>query len=338
MSESWGTAALPEPNLPCRQVDNRTGTGGCSVTTDKESDVKFKSGYVAIVGAPNAGKSTLLNQLLGQKISITAPKPQTTRNRIVGILTDSGYQIVLVDTPGIHQAQDQFNRALVDTALSSLNEADVVCFMIEPELGRSHVNDFILENLGKVRTPAILVINKVDLLRDKALLLPVIESYGKRLDFKAVIPISALTGDGVPTLLDEIRSLLPEGPRYYPEDYLTDQPERFFVAELVREKIFHLTHEEVPYAVAVAVEKFTDVPDRNRIDIDVTINVERDSQKAIIIGKGGQMLKEIGRQARLEIETFLGCHVFLALFVRVQKNWRKDPRALQDFGYGHEKQ
>lgn len=300
---------------------------------DKKSEKSFKSGYIAIVGAPNVGKSTLLNQLLRQKISITAPKPQTTRNRIVGILTAQDHQIVFVDTPGIHKAQDEFNRALVDTALSTLSEADAVCFMIEPETASSQINEYILENLKTVRTPCILAINKVDAVKNKGILLPMIQSYQERLNFSAVVPISALTGSGVGDLLDEIVSLLPEGPQYYPEDYVTDQPERFFVAELIREKIFHLVHQEIPYAVAVIVDKFTEIPERNRIEIDATINVERDSQKAIIIGKGGQMLKEIGKQARLEIETFLGCHIYLALFVRVQKNWRKDPRALEEFGY-----
>ncbi|MEN6440640.1 MAG: GTPase Era [Syntrophobacter sp.] len=293
----------------------------------------FKSGYVAIVGAPNVGKSTLLNQLLKQKISITAPKPQTTRNSIMGILTGPGYQMILVDTPGIHNARDEFNRSLVDTALASLNEADAVCFMIELGGAERQVNEYIVENLRQVRTPAILAINKVDSLKNKEELLPLIKSYQDRLDFRAVVPISALTGDGVPQLLDEIHSLLPEGPQYFPDEYVTDQPERFFVAELVREKIFRMAHQEVPYAVAVLVEKFTEIPERNRIEIDAVINVERDSQKAIIIGKGGQMLKEIGMQARKEIEAFLGCHVYLSLFVRVHKNWRKDPRALEEFGY-----
>ena len=293
----------------------------------------FKSGYVAIVGAPNVGKSTLLNRLLKQKISITAPKPQTTRNRILGILTSSNYQIVLVDTPGIHKAQDEFNRGLVDTALSTLSEADAVCFMIEPEGAGRQTNEYILQNLRSTPTPVILLINKVDTVRNKGELLPLIETYRERMTFQAIIPVSALTGDGVGDVLDEIVPLLPEGPQYYPTDSLTDQPERFFVAELVREKIFHLVHQEIPYAVAVVIDKFTEFPERSRIEIDATINVERDSQKAIIIGKGGLMLKEIGKQARKEIEIFLGCHIYLSLFVRVQKNWRKDPRALLEFGY-----
>ncbi len=293
---------------------------------------EFKSGYVAIVGAPNAGKSTLLNQLLKQKISITAPKPQTTRNRIPGILTGEGYQIVFVDTPGIHNARDEFNRGLVETALAMLSESDAVLFMVEPE-SYGPTNEYILDNLRRIHTPAILVINKIDTLRNKGELLPLIQGYGERFDFKAVIPISALKGEGTQDILAEVLPLLPEGPQYFPGDYITDQPERFIVAELIREKIFHLVHQEIPYAVAVIIEKFSETPERHLIEIEATINVERESQKSIIIGKGGLMLKEIGKQARREIETFLGCHIYLGLFVRVQKNWRKDPKALLEFGY-----
>lgn len=306
------------------------------MTTGEKNSKPFRSGYVAIIGAPSVGKSTLLNSLLKQKISITAAKPQTTRNRILGILTGSDHQIILVDTPGIHRAKDEFNRGLVDTALSTLNEADVVCFMIEPDRAGRHTEEFILENLREIHTPVVLVINKVDAVKIKGDLLPLIESYQGRMDFHSVVPISALTRDGVAELLKEIVSLLPEGPQFYPEEYVTDQPERFFVAELVREKIFHLTHEEIPYATAVSIDKFTEIPERNRVEIEATINVERSTQKAIIIGKGGQMLKEIGMQARKEIETFLGVHVYLNLFVRVQKDWRKDPRALLEFGYRQE--
>lgn len=303
------------------------------MTEGKTGSKPFRSGYVAIIGAPNVGKSTLLNALLKQKISITAPKPQTTRNRILGILTGSDHQIILVDTPGIHRVTDEFNRTLVDTALSTLSEANVVCLMIEPDRAGRQTEDFILENLRRIDTPAVLGINKVDALKDKSDLLPLIARYRDRLNFHVIVPISALTGDGVTELLGEIVSLLPEGPQFYPDEYVTDQPERFFVAELVREKIFHLTQQEIPYAVAVKVEQFTEFPEKNRVEIDAVINVERDSQKAIIIGKGGQMLKEIGTQARKEMETFLGCRVHLNLFVRVQKNWRKDPRALLEFGY-----
>jgi GTP-binding protein Era len=304
---------------------------------EQPSSGQFRSGYVALIGAPNVGKSTLLNQLLKEKISITAPKPQTTRNRVLGILSEPDCQVVFVDTPGIHNPRDQFNRILVDTALSTLSEVDTVCFLVDPSEGGREINDFMIQNLERVKSPLVLAINKIDLMRDKGMLLPMIQKYSSLLPFEAVIPISALTGDGVGELLDEIKRLLPEGPRYFPEDYLTDQPERFFVSEIVREKIFRLLHEEVPYAVAVTVEKFSEEPERNFIHIEATVNVERDSQKAIIIGKKGQMLKEIGSQARRDIEVLLGCRVYLGLFVRVQKNWRKDRRALQEFGYHSKK-
>jgi len=298
-----------------------------------QSKASFKSGYVALIGAPNVGKSTLMNQLLKEKISITAPKAQTTRNRILGIFTQPGFQIIFMDTPGVHKARDSFNKVLVDTALSTLNEVDAVCFMIEVPESDREVNDFIVDKLKSMNTPIILAINKVDRLRQKSGLLPVIERYQHLMPFHAIMPVSALDGDGVGELLDVMVGLLPEGPRYYPEDDVTDQPERFLVAELVREKIFHLVHQEVPYAVAVTVEKFSEVEEKNRIDIEATIHVERDSQKAIIIGRKGQMLKEVGKQARADIEALLGCHIYLGLFVRVQKNWRKDPRALSEFGY-----
>ncbi|MGA7875541.1 MAG: GTPase Era [Desulfoferrobacter sp.] len=293
-----------------------------------------RSGYVGLVGAPNVGKSTLMNQILQEKISITAPKPQTTRNRILGILTRPNSQMIFVDTPGIHHARDRFNQMLVDTALSALNEVDVICFLIEAPQATRAANEAIIEEIRKIRTPVILAVNKVDMVRNKQELLPIIDTIQRHIDFRAIVPISALLGDGVNELLAEIEALLPEGPAYYPEDYLTDQPERFLVAELIREKIFHLIHQEIPYAVAVTIEQFTEDQARNRIDIEAVVHVERDSQKAIIIGKKGLMLKEIGKQARKDIEALLGCHIYLGLFVRVQKNWRKNPRVLAEFGYG----
>ncbi|MGD9503385.1 MAG: GTPase Era [Syntrophobacteraceae bacterium] len=293
----------------------------------------FKSGFATLIGAPNVGKSTLLNAILGEKISITAPKPQTTRNRITGILTSQGFQIVFLDTPGIHKAQDSFNQILVDTAIATLSEVDVICFVIDASEAHREINSSILEELRGIETPVILVLNKTDLVRNKPDILPIIAKYRELHDFRAVVPVSALTADGVQALTDEIVALLHEGPRYYPEEDLTDQPERFFVAELIREKIFHLTREEVPYAVAVAIDSFSEDSERGIIRIEATIHVERDSQKSIVIGKKGLMLKEIGTQARLDIEKLLGCRVHLGLFVRVQKNWRKDPRMLDELGY-----
>lgn len=293
----------------------------------------MQSGYVALIGPPNAGKSTLLNQILKEKISITASRPQTTRNRIAGILTEPEMQVIFVDTPGIIKAQDSFNRILVDTALATLSEVDVVCFLVDALKACREEAGIVVDSLGGLKTPIILAINKTDLLRNKAELLPLMDEYRRLLPFQAIVPISALTGDGVDLLLRQVKQLLPEGPCYFPEDHLTDQPERFLVAELIREKVFHLLRQEVPYAVAVTIEEFSEKPEQSRIDIQAQIHVERDSQKGIIIGKQGQTLKEIGKQARRDIEALLGCHVFLGLFVRVQKNWRKDPRALSEFGY-----
>lgn len=300
----------------------------------EQQDTAHKSGYVALIGAPNAGKSTLMNQLLQEKIAITAPKPQTTRNRISGILTQQNWQMVFVDTPGIHDARDRFNKILVDTALSALNEADVLCFLVEASTSGRMPDQALIERIRTLGLPVVMVLNKIDLVRDKRDLLPLIDRYQGLLHLNAVVPISALLGDGVDNLLREIVTLLPEGPAYYPEDFLTDQSERSIAAELVREKIFHLTQQEVPYAVAVTIDKFSEDPQRKRIEIEATIHVERSSQKAIIIGKQGQMLKEIGKHARRDMEALLDTHVYLGLFVKVQRNWRKNPRLLAEFGYG----
>jgi GTPase len=293
----------------------------------------MRSGYIALIGPPNVGKSTLLNQILKEKLAITAPRPQTTRTRLIGILTDAEVQMVFVDTPGIIRAHDEFNKILVDAALTTLNEVDVICFLVDALKANREETEVVLDRLKQVSAPVVLAINKTDLVRNKRDLLPLIDTYRQAMSFQAIVPISALTGDGVNDLLAQLKLLLPEGPCYFPEDHLTDRPERFLVAELIREKIFHLLREEVPYAVAVTVEQFSEKPEHDRIDIEATIHVERDSQKGIIIGKQGQMLKEIGKQARIDIETLLGTHVFLGLFVKVQKNWRKNPRARSEFGY-----
>jgi GTPase len=305
---------------------------GDSVQADSGA-TGHRAGYVALVGAPNAGKSTLLNQLLKEKISITASKPQTTRNRIIGVLTRPTSQIVLVDTPGIHHARDAFNRTMVAYALETLKEVDVICFLIESQAAPREINRQIIEHLRKCSAPVILVVNKIDLLSDKSRLLPIMDEYRHYLEFSAVVPLSALSGDGTDRLVGEVEARLPEGPRYYPEDYLTDLPERFLVAELIREKVFHLAQQEVPYAVAVTIDLFQEGSRAKGTTIEATIHVERDSQKAIIIGKGGQMLKEIGTQARRDIEKLLGKHVYLGLFVRVQRNWRQDRRMLIELGY-----
>jgi GTP-binding protein Era len=293
---------------------------------------QFHSGYVALIGAANVGKSTLLNQILEQKISITSPRAQTTRNRVQGILTRPGFQMIFLDTPGILKAQDSFNKILMRTALSTLQEVDVICFLIEAGEAHRGINEYVLQFLRGINTPVVLAINKIDLIR-KVELLPIIDRYRGLHPFRAIIPISALQGDGIRELLSELSARLPEGPQYYPEDSLTDQPERFLVAELIREKVFHFTHQEIPYAVAVTIEDFREDEALQRIDIEATIHVERQSQKGILIGKNGEMMKLIGMHARQDIERLLGCHVFVGLYVRVQKNWRKDPRALARFGF-----
>jgi len=299
--------------------------------TEEERSRNFQSGFVALIGRPNVGKSTLLNSFLGEKIAIVSAKPQTTRNRILGIKNTPEAQIIFLDTPGIHRARSKLNQAMVKTALATYNEVDGVCFLIAADQVDHEENDFILETLQNVSQPVFLVINKIDLIA-KENLLPIIERYSKVRSFGQIIPISALKGDGLDILLGELKKVLPEGPQLFPEDMVTDLPERFLAAELIREKIFLLTREEIPYATAVEVETFQEKPGKNLVVIQATIHVERESQKGILIGGKGQMLKEIGRLAREEIEALLGARVFLELWVKVEKGWREDPRVLRRLG------
>jgi GTP-binding protein Era len=299
---------------------------------EEEKKGGFKSGFISLIGRPNVGKSTLLNLLLGEKIAIISDKPQTTRNRILAIKNHPGGQIIFLDTPGIHRAKSRLNQSMVKVALATYNEVDGVCFMIEADHPDNDENDFILETLKKVERPVFLVINKIDLI-PKSELLPIMERYSRLRPFVQIIPISALLGDGAEVLLGELLKVLPEGPKLFPEDMITDLPERFLAAELIREKVFQLTREEIPYATAVAVEDFKEREEKNLIVIKATIQVERESQKGILIGEKGQMLKEIGRLARQEIEALLGAKVYLELWVKVEKNWREDPRALRRLGY-----
>ena len=292
----------------------------------------FKSGFVSIIGAPNVGKSTLLNRLIGTKVAIISPKPQTTRNRILAVKTTAEYQIVFLDTPGIHQARGNLNLAMVRTALATLSTVDLILFLLEAQSPDSKSNQPVLEALQSVETQSLLVLNKIDLVPQKSPSV-VIDKFERLPRFKGSVYISALHGLGIDELLNKIVSLLPTGPAYYPTDTLTDLPERFFCAEIIREKILNLTSAEIPYAVAVTVGSFKEDEQKNLIRIQADIHVERPSQKGIIIGKGGSMLREIGKQARLEMEKFLGARVFLELWVRIQKKWRKDPRALREFGY-----
>jgi GTP-binding protein Era len=297
----------------------------------------IRSGMVAIVGPPNAGKSTLMNHLLGQKISIVSHKPQTTRNRILGVVNGESYQIVLLDTPGLHKARQPLNREMVRIAMESLNEVDAILYMIDvslplPEKIEQEKNKEMMEQMEGVVAPVILVLNKVDLL-EKESLLPMIQHYAELYPFHSVMPLSALTGDGTEKVIDELLEILPLGPRYFPEDIPTDASERFLVAEIVREKVFLLTGQEIPYSCAVTIESFQEDDVKQMTTIHASIVLERSSQKGIVIGKGGKKLKSIGIAARKDIEKMLGQKVLLKLWVKVKKNWSKDERFLKELGF-----
>jgi GTP-binding protein Era len=280
-----------------------------------------KSGFVEIIGLPNVGKSTLLNQLLGTKVSIVSPKPQTTRFNIKGILTRDNFQIIFVDTPGIHSAKDLFNQMMVKEALSVLQDVDIILWVMDVT-HRIPEEEKILDLIKSANKPTILALNKIDLIK-KQELLPIIDYFSKLYDFKAIIPISALKNDGLDRLLDELVKLLPEGPFYYEPERVTDLPLDLLIAEIIREKIFLLTYQEVPYSSAVKVEEIREEPEKNLLYIQATIFIERDSQKGIIIGKGGKMLKKIGTLAREELEFLLGKKIYLDLWVKALKDWRE---------------
>jgi GTP-binding protein Era len=292
----------------------------------------FKSGFVAIIGAPNVGKSTLLNKILGQKLSITSKKPQTTRNRILGIIHRPDAQIVFLDTPGIHTSDKPLNIRIVEIALSVLGDVDLVLMLADASKPDIESEQLLLRSLKKQKPPVMLALNKIDLIKKPALLLQ-ISAWAKQFPFLSVIPISARQGDQLEALLTAMIHVLPPGPPLYPEESVTDLPMRFIAAEMIREKVFRLTGQEVPYAVAVTVDTFQSHKANTRITIHATIHVERDSQKGIVIGKKGSKLKQIGEAARKEIEEMTGAKVFLKLFVRVQKNWSRDTKAIRRFGY-----
>jgi len=286
----------------------------------------YKSGFVSIIGRPNAGKSTLLNRLVGSKVAIVADKPQTTRTAIQGVSTLDGAQIVFVDTPGIHKPDTTFNRRMMDTVRKALEDRDLLLYLVDATLPFQSAEEQALELIGKTAAPVLLLLNKVDAVKEKAQLLPLIERYSATGRFEEIFPISALRGVGLEELKSAIVKRLPEGPQYFPDDYLTDQPERYLAAELIREKILHLTRQEVPHSVAVLVDKFEETP---RItNIAATVYVEREGQKAIVIGAKGGMLKRVGTSARLEMESLLGRKIFLQLFVKVQPGWRENPEFL----------
>jgi len=291
----------------------------------------FRSGYVAIIGRPNVGKSTLLNQILGEKVAIVSPKPQTTRNRITGIRTTASSQIIFLDTPGIHQGHSLMNRRMVDTALHTLDEVDGVLWLVDAHEKVKPEDQRIAETLRGVKTPVLILLNKIDLVA-KGKLLPLMERCAELLPGKEIVPVSAITGAGLDVALKIVEGWMPPGPPLFTEGEYTDQSERFLASEIIREKVFLLTREEIPYGVAVTIESFVEKEEKNLIVISATIHTERESHKGILIGKGGSMLKEIGKQARAELETLLGCRIFLELFVRVDPNWTQNPHLLAQMG------
>jgi len=293
---------------------------------------KHYSGFAAIVGRPNVGKSTLTNGLIGEKIAIMSDRPQTTRNKIMCILNTENAQIMFLDTPGIHKPHHKLGEYMVRTAESTLKEVDVILFVIDVSEKRGAGENYILELLQKVKTPVILVANKIDKLQDKSKLFNIINEYTALYNFAAVVPVSALEDKEFPGLVEEITKHLPEGPDYFPDDMITDQPERVIAAEMIREKVLLSTRDEVPHSIAVEVDEFK-VRENEDVYIRATIFVERDSQKGIVIGAKGSLLKKIGQQARRDIEALLGCKVFLELWVKVKADWRNKDKALKQFGY-----
>lgn len=290
----------------------------------------FKCGYITIAGRPNTGKSTLLNKILGQKIAIISDKPNTTRNRVLGVKTLESAQLIFLDTPGIHEPKKELNKYMVAQALKAAADSDLVCLMIQADQPWRETDLFTLEQIQKLGLPMILVVNKIDLV-EKAALLPIIDRSQKLAKFKEIVPVSALNGDGVEILIRSVIPYLPEGDPLFPDDMNTDQAERLWAAELVREKIINLTHQEIPYATAVKVEEWEET--EKLIRIRAIIYVERDSQKGIIIGQAGKMIKQIGQESREEIEKILGCKIFIELRVKVSKDWTQSPDSLKRMGY-----
>ncbi|NIK13356.1 GTPase Era [Alkalibacillus almallahensis] len=293
---------------------------------------QYHSGFIAIIGRPNVGKSTFMNRVIGEKIAIMSDKPQTTRNKIQGVLTTDKTQYVFIDTPGVHKPKHRLGDFMVQSAINTLNEVDVIMFMVNADESFGKGDEYIIERLKQVKNPVVLVINKIDEVHPDELL-PIIDTYRKQLDFEDIVPISALEGNNTEELLNVLSKHLPEGPQYYPEDHLTDHPERFIISEFIREKVLHHTHEEIPHSIAVVIDSIKEREDQDMIDVQATIVVERNSQKGIIIGKQGKMLKQIGSEARTDIESLLGTGIYLELWVKVQKDWRNRQFHLRDYGY-----
>lgn len=296
-----------------------------------QQNKQFKSGFISIIGRPNVGKSTFLNRVIGQKIAIMSDKPQTTRNKVQGVLTTDDAQMIFIDTPGIHKPKHKLGEFMLKVSKNALREVEVIMFMINAEQKLGPGDEYVMEMLKGTKTPVFLVVNKIDAIHPDEVLAK-IEEYRTAFDFAEIIPISALQGNNVERLLETIKKYLPEGPQYYPADQVTDHPERFIIAEMIREKVLHLTRDEVPHSIAVEIEKIRR-DENEKVRVTASIIVERDSQKGIIIGKRGAMLKDIGIRARKDIENLLGSKVYLELWVKVQKDWRDRSSQLRDFGY-----
>lgn len=292
---------------------------------------EHRSGFVSIIGRPNVGKSTFVNRVIGHKIAIMSDKAQTTRNKIQGVMTRDDAQIIFIDTPGIHKPKHKLGDYMMRVAKNTLSEIDAIMFMVNvnEDIGRG--DEYIMEMLKNVKTPIFLVLNKIDLVHPDTLM-PKIEQYQSYMDFTDIIPISALEGLNVDHFIDVLKSFLPEGPKYYPDNQISDHPEQFVVSEIIREKILHLTSEEIPHAIGVNVDRMIK-EDEDRVRIETTIYVERDSQKGIVIGKGGKKLKEVGKRARRDIEMLLGSKVYLELWVKVQRDWRNKVNFIRQIGY-----
>jgi len=294
---------------------------------------KFLSGFVAIVGPPNVGKSTLLNRIMGSKVSIVSPKPQTTRNRLIGIYHGDGYQIAFMDTPGIHGTKTPLHKSMVSSAMDSMSEVDIIMVVMDILKQDDNEASMIFSALKKaVKKPVILVINKIDA-ATKEKIIKTLDCYGKIDLFDSIVPVSALNGEGIETLIEELRKRLKPGPEFFPRDMITDQPETFLVSEIIREKIYLHTRNEIPYSAAVTIDHMQEDPDKGLLRLSAVIHVESQSQKAIIVGRGGAKIKEIGTASRLELERIFGTKVFLDLYARVEKNWSRDTRALRRLGY-----
>ena len=300
-----------------------------------ENNQNFKAGFVALIGRPNVGKSTIMNNILGTKLSIVSPKPQTTRMRILGVKHDKDAQIIFLDTPGVQKGKDLLTKVVMESAVGSMEEADILVMIIEADKGWTKDDELLLENyIKKLQKPTVLVINKIDKMQDRRLLLPLIEESSKKYDFVEIIPMSAVKGENLDRFVQVIKKYLPESPPLFPEDQITDLPLRFYVAEIIREKIFHNTKQELPYSAAVEVESIEEgQKNKNLLIINAVIYVEKENHKGIIIGRKGQMLKKIGQQARQELEDLLGKKVHLNLWVKVRPKWKEDIRLLKMLGY-----